>query len=687
MTYQISVFEVPKAAVSAQEMATVRSALRQLPCEALVVLVGANPGCPDFNALFEGFVVHRLDSPLFVKQGRRFPDVRTSGDAVEFAWSLAVMDFILTIGRERGVACVELPSRGALAYAIVQERATTSSFDDVLIRIRFDGLRLMETGGRGRNPTSDDLMVMDMERMAIELCDALILDGHGSSRFLRKVYGDLFFQNNLCTTRRTISVPLASSTAPNVLSSIICAGTELGSLRQCVRAVLGSVPSCTHDVFVDCDPVLFREAGFPAELRLADTISSDAARTGWGRIIILADAWSADGALAWARLAEGCVVVVNDNNPAYDDPCWSEAPGLRRYDGSAADLSRVLEEDFDWSGLAFDSAITIDDNVLMRSRHAHAEAESQTRCVSVVIPCFNMGAWIRYTVMNVMKFDWDDLDIVIVDDGSTDDVTLEVLRLIEAGHLEKNNRGERKLRILRLPFNQGLSAARNAGISVARGAYTVCIDADDLLCPSFVDVAVSALERNPGHDFVVPRVAYFMSGGEAGGVDGLHLGRALPLVGAALESGTFANRFSTATCLVRTKVLRRVKYDENLRSYEDWQLYRRALAEGCRFLITNDVMFYYRLRPDSMIHDPAMRSRHARLYSEMSATQQTAATRPVISWPALGVLAAPEGLEGSSRGLLLSGFAESIKEMESLRRSRIVGLAYRLSALIRRVWK
>jgi hypothetical protein len=84
-----------------------------------------------------------------------------------------------------------------------------------------------------------------------------------------------------------------------------------------------------------------------------------------------------------------------------------------------------------------------------------------------------------------------------------------------------------------------------------------------------------------------------------------------------------------------------------------------------------------------MIHDPAMRARHSLLYAEMVGGATLIGQGPVVSPNLLGALAAPPRIDGSSSGLLLGGVVEALDEMQALRRSRIVGLGYRLSALLR----
>ena len=140
--------------------------------------------------------------------------------------------------------------------------------------------------------------------------------------------------------------------------------------------------------------------------------------------------------------------------------------------------------------------------------------------VSVVVPCYNMGRWLPQTLCNIQQFSWSDLEVIVVDDGSTDPGTVQLIEELEASPTAG-------LRVVRLEFNQGLSAARNAGVAAAQGEFTLCLDADDLVSPEFVSIAVRALQRHPAHDFVVPRCAYFFGDESALDVNELRLGQGL----------------------------------------------------------------------------------------------------------------------------------------------------------------
>ena len=90
--------------------------------------------------------------------------------------------------------------------------------------------------------------------------------------------------------------------------------------------------------------------------------------------------------------------------------------------------------------------------------------------VSVIIPAYNASATIDATLASVRSQSWRDLDIIVVDDGSSDDTAERVLA---------HCRDDERVRLLRLR-NSGVAVARNTAIHEARGDYIAPIDADDL---------------------------------------------------------------------------------------------------------------------------------------------------------------------------------------------------------------
>ena len=115
---------------------------------------------------------------------------------------------------------------------------------------------------------------------------------------------------------------------------------------------------------------------------------------------------------------------------------------------------------------------------------------SSTPLVSIVIPTYNYGHFIRETIDSILRQTYGNYEIVIIDDGSTDN-TKEVL----SPYLERVNYFYQE--------NRGLSAARNQGTRLAKGELILFLDADDFLLPHMLQEQVAALQKNPDLGFVI----------------------------------------------------------------------------------------------------------------------------------------------------------------------------------------
>src|SRR5215510_8385440 len=109
--------------------------------------------------------------------------------------------------------------------------------------------------------------------------------------------------------------------------------------------------------------------------------------------------------------------------------------------------------------------------------------------VSVIMPTFNRADTIRRAVRSVQAQTFTDWELIVVDDGSTDNT----VALIEGR--------DPRLKLIRQE-NQGTAGARNAGLSAGAGSYIAFLDSDDEWLPHHLELCVSFLEAFPGEQFV-----------------------------------------------------------------------------------------------------------------------------------------------------------------------------------------
>jgi glycosyltransferase involved in cell wall biosynthesis len=109
--------------------------------------------------------------------------------------------------------------------------------------------------------------------------------------------------------------------------------------------------------------------------------------------------------------------------------------------------------------------------------------------VSVLIPAFNAGRTIERALASVFAQDREEFELIVVDDGSTDDTAERAARY-------------EGVRLLRLRRNRGVSAASNAGVALAKGEFIAFLDADDEWLPGKLEAQIAVLEASPTTSFV-----------------------------------------------------------------------------------------------------------------------------------------------------------------------------------------
>jgi len=212
--------------------------------------------------------------------------------------------------------------------------------------------------------------------------------------------------------------------------------------------------------------------------------------------------------------------------------------------------------------------------------------------VSVVIPCYNQARYLPESIASVLAACSHPMEIIVVDDGSTDRRTERLL-------LEAEQIAPGVVRIHR-QANQGLSGARNSGIAMARGRFVQLLDADDLLAPGKIDAQVAQLQVNPELDVSVCNFllcdesrTYFSKPGEA-------------IAQFDLSEQDFLYRWERGFSipihcgLFLRRVFKVVSFDTHARAKEDWLFWTALAMERTRFGYIHGHWAMYRQHEDSM---------------------------------------------------------------------------------------
>lgn len=212
--------------------------------------------------------------------------------------------------------------------------------------------------------------------------------------------------------------------------------------------------------------------------------------------------------------------------------------------------------------------------------------------VSVIVPCFNQGRYLHEAISSVLAATTHAVEIIVVDDGSTNTATHR--QLAEA---EKMAPG--LVRVHR-QANQGLSGARNSGMALARGRFIQFLDADDVLAPGKIDTQIAQLDVNPTLDV---SVCNFLLCDESRS-DFSKPEEAIARF--ALDEQDFLYRWERGFSvpihcgLFRSDVLRGLSFDTSARAKEDWLFWTSLAMKGTRFAYLHGHWAIYRQHEGSM---------------------------------------------------------------------------------------
>ncbi|RMF48329.1 MAG: glycosyltransferase [Deltaproteobacteria bacterium] len=203
--------------------------------------------------------------------------------------------------------------------------------------------------------------------------------------------------------------------------------------------------------------------------------------------------------------------------------------------------------------------------------------------VSVLMPCFNARPWLEEAVASVLGQSFDDFELLVVDDGSTDG-SQDVVESFS----------DPRVRLIRHPKNLGIVAALNNGLEACKGDYVARMDADDICLPHRLARQVAFMDAH--HEVVACG-----SWQESFGNGSARVWKSPQGHGEILSTLVFESCLYHPTMMIRRNVFsdQGIRYDERYRHAEDYELWSRLHDAGA-FANLGEVLLRYRLHPQSV---------------------------------------------------------------------------------------
>lgn len=209
--------------------------------------------------------------------------------------------------------------------------------------------------------------------------------------------------------------------------------------------------------------------------------------------------------------------------------------------------------------------------------------------VSIVVPSYNLGEYLPDAIESVRSQPFQDWEMVIVNDASTDN-TLEVAK--------RAAENDSRIRVISNPTNLHVSDSRNIGLKCARGQYLMSLDADDMLGPDALGILVKIMDADKSIQIACGSMEVF-------GANENPFVSEWPPKDISYKSQISKQNQLPYSALYRREVFERTGgYRRRIRTgVEDADFWTRALSYGFRAKkVTNKVTLKYRMRNDSLSH-------------------------------------------------------------------------------------
>jgi glycosyltransferase involved in cell wall biosynthesis len=236
-----------------------------------------------------------------------------------------------------------------------------------------------------------------------------------------------------------------------------------------------------------------------------------------------------------------------------------------------------------------------------------------------------MGPYLPETLAGLAAQTYANLEVLVIDDGSTDPASLRIF--------EEQERRHPDFRFLN-QANAGIGATRNRGLREARGGFFIPVDADNVPFPHMVETLVAAMHLTPGRAAMSCYYLGFRESADLARQQYLYAGRP---AGGPRVMASFRNVYGDANAIFRTEVFRSAGGYETDRdtSCEDWEAFVKLVNAGHRIGVVPEYLFAYRHLDGGFSRVTRRFDNHQRVLRQLYQTRDLDRAEKVALWDAL----------------------------------------------------
>ncbi len=216
--------------------------------------------------------------------------------------------------------------------------------------------------------------------------------------------------------------------------------------------------------------------------------------------------------------------------------------------------------------------------------------------ISIILPAFNAALFIRNAIDSLLTQTFTNFELIIINDGSTDDTKNIILSYEDA-----------RIKYHENTSNKGLVYTLNKGIQLAKGQYIARMDSDDLCTPNRLALQKEFLDKSPQIAFTAAWIDFIDDNNNKIN-KAWELDRKTNTTKEIKKALLKQNCIAHPTIMGRKDIFQQYPYQHNQKNIEDYDLWLRLIADGHKIEKLKTVVLYYRLHEKSITHSTLKKS-------------------------------------------------------------------------------